>query len=77
MLDAGLALLDSVADDTRLAGHHRVNAVRAHLLTDTGRHAEAAEQFRTAAQRTLSTPERQYLLQHAAHAETQSQASSP
>lgn len=68
--DAGLALLESVANDKRLAGHHRVNSVRAHLLTDTGRHAEAAEQFRIAARRTLSTPERQYLLRLATRADT-------
>src|SRR5439155_20167987 len=30
--DAALALLASLADDDRVAGHHRVFAVRAHLL---------------------------------------------
>jgi predicted RNA polymerase sigma factor len=47
-------------------GHHRVHAVRAHLLQAADRLDEAAEEYRTAARRTLSTPERQYLLRQAA-----------
>lgn len=68
---AGLELLDTIAADPRLAGHHRVHAVRGHLLDDSGRPAEAAEEFRTAARRTLSIPERVYLLGRAKAAEEQ------
>ncbi len=66
---AGLALLETAAADPRLAGNHRVHAVRAHLLLAANRPTEAAEEYRSAARRTLSTPERQYLLRGAAHAE--------
>ncbi len=59
---AGLELLERAAADPRLAGHHRIHAVRAHLLQEAGRPAEAAEQYRAAARATLSTPERNYLL---------------
>ncbi|MFL6046989.1 MAG: hypothetical protein ACJ72M_18010 [Propionibacteriaceae bacterium] len=46
-----------------------MHAVRAHLLRASGRRAEAAEEYRVAAKRTLSIPERQYLLRRAALAE--------
>jgi RNA polymerase sigma factor (sigma-70 family) len=59
---AGLRLVETAAADPRLAGHHRVHAVRAHLLLAQGHADEAAAEFRTAARRTLSVPERQYLL---------------
>ena len=63
---AALDLLETAATDPRLAGHHRVHAVRGHLLEASGRSDEAADQYRTAARRTLSTPEREYLLRQAA-----------
>ncbi len=63
---AGLAVLDAVADDTRLAGGHRLSAVRAHLLEMSGRHAEARELYLHAAGRTTSLPEREYLRSRAA-----------
>ena len=66
---AGLAVVERVAEHPRLADHHRVRAVRAHLLTELGRHAEAAEEYRAAARRTLSEPERRYLLRQAATSE--------
>ena len=66
---AGLRLLEKAAADPRLAGHHRVHAVRAHLLQASGQPVKAAEEYRNAAQRTLSTPERQYLLRQAARTE--------
>jgi predicted RNA polymerase sigma factor len=62
---AGLALLETVAEDPRLADHHRLHAVRAHLLSACGRPGEAAEEYRLAARRTLSSPERRYLLREA------------
>jgi RNA polymerase sigma factor (sigma-70 family) len=63
---AGLAALDDLALDPRLSGHYRLGAARAHLLERAGRHAEAIDEYRRAAQRTTSTPERNYLLVHAA-----------
>ncbi len=60
-----LAQLDAAADDPALAGHHRVDAVRAHLLERTGQLDAAREHYRRAAQRTLSVPEQRYLLQRA------------
>jgi predicted RNA polymerase sigma factor len=57
-----LAQLDAPAAEPGLAGHHRVAAVRAHLLEMAGDDAGAAAQYRIAARRTLSVPERRYLL---------------
>jgi RNA polymerase sigma factor (sigma-70 family) len=57
--DAALARLDTLAPD--LAGHHRVDAVRAHLLERRGEHTAAAEHYRRAARRTLNRPEQRYL----------------
>ncbi|GAA2605763.1 RNA polymerase sigma factor [Paractinoplanes durhamensis] len=56
-----LAELATAAADPALAEHHRVAAVRAHLLEMTGDRAAARAQYRLAARRTLSLPERQYL----------------
>ena len=64
--EAGLAALDGLAADTRLAAHHRLDAARAHLLERAGRHAEAINCYVRASGRTTSTPERNYLLLHAA-----------
>ncbi len=58
---AGLALLDTL-DDDRLTGNHRLAAVRAHLLDQAGDHSAAIAHYRTAAQQTANTPERNYLL---------------
>lgn len=63
---AGLAVLDDLALDPRLATHHRLAATRAHLLEQAGRHAEAIDEYRGAAQRTTNIPERNYLLLRAA-----------
>lgn len=63
---AGLDLLDELDADGRLAGHHRVDAVRAHLLELSGNHQAAIEHYRTAASRTASLPERDYLVTQAA-----------
>jgi predicted RNA polymerase sigma factor len=62
---AGLARLDEIASDPRLAGHHRVDAVRGHLLERARDHAGAIACFRRAADRTASTAERNYLLMQA------------
>ncbi|MPZ26051.1 MAG: RNA polymerase sigma factor [Micromonosporaceae bacterium] len=58
---AGLDRLAAAAADPALAGHHRVDAVRAHLLDLAGDHRAAVDQYRLAARRTLSLPERHYL----------------
>src|SRR5918998_5199216 len=42
---AALELLETAAADPRLTGHHRVHAVRAHLLEAAGRGDEAAEEY--------------------------------
>ena len=63
---AGLALLASLDADDRIAGHYRLDAVRAHLLEKAGDSGNAARHFRAAAERTTSVPERNYLLAKAA-----------
>jgi predicted RNA polymerase sigma factor len=65
--DAGLYLLNTLAGDDRMAHHHRVDAVRAHLLEMAGRDGAAREAYRTAARRTPSMPERRYLEARASH----------
>ena len=44
-----------------MAGHHRLAAVRAHLLEQAGDLDAAREQYRLAARRTTSLPEQRYL----------------
>jgi RNA polymerase sigma factor (sigma-70 family) len=63
---AGLELLKPLDADARLAEHHRLPAVRGHLLEKAGDVPRAIEQYRLAARRTSSTPERNYLLMKAA-----------
>jgi predicted RNA polymerase sigma factor len=63
---AGLELLDRLACDGRLSGHHRLHAVRAHLLEMAGDTGGAATHYRLAAGRTSSQPEQVYLLSQAA-----------
>jgi predicted RNA polymerase sigma factor len=63
---AGLDMLATLDGDERLAGHHRLDAVRAHLLELAGDREAAAAGFRTAARRTTSLPERRYLEARAA-----------
>ncbi|HTE64076.1 MAG TPA: sigma-70 family RNA polymerase sigma factor [Solirubrobacteraceae bacterium] len=58
---AGLELLATLEGDDRLATHHRLDAVRAHLLELAGDHAAARAGYRTAARRTTSIPEQRYL----------------
>ncbi|WP_042370772.1 RNA polymerase sigma factor [Streptacidiphilus neutrinimicus] len=61
---AGLALL---ADPPpALAGHHRLHAVRAHLHELAGDHEAAVADYRAAAHRTASLPERHHLTLRAA-----------
>ena len=62
--EAGLLVLASV--DERLAGHYRLDAVRAHLLEMTGDAEGAFRHYRAAASRTTSLPEQRYLSMKAA-----------
>ncbi len=57
---AGLAVLDALADGP-LAAHHRLAAVRAHLLEAAGDHAGAARAYREAARRATNTREQRFL----------------
>ncbi len=61
---AGLAALAGL--DESLPGHHRLEAVRAHLLEEAGDHALAIAAYRIAARATTSLPERRYLETRAA-----------
>jgi RNA polymerase sigma factor (sigma-70 family) len=61
---AGLDLLTAL--DEPLAGHYRLDAVRAHLYEMDGAIDEAIEHYRRAAARTTSIPEQQYLTTQAA-----------
>ncbi|MBL8970127.1 MAG: RNA polymerase sigma factor [Myxococcales bacterium] len=63
---AGLARLQALADDPRLAHNHRLDAVRAHLLEQAGDPARAIHHYLAAANRTASAPERDYLQGRAA-----------
>ncbi|MEV5695251.1 RNA polymerase sigma factor [Micromonospora globbae] len=64
--DAGLAALTELADDPRLAGHHRLYAARAHLHEMAGDRDRAVADYRAAAARTSSVPEQRYLTMRAA-----------
>ncbi|MET4922280.1 sigma-70 family RNA polymerase sigma factor [Streptomyces sp. PSRA5] len=62
--EAGLAELKGL--EKELAGHHRLDAVRAHLLERAGDTEGALAAYRLAADRTLSVPETRYLMMRAA-----------
>jgi predicted RNA polymerase sigma factor len=59
--DAGLAELDTLADDPQLARSHRLDAVRAHFLEESGDREAARAAYLRAARRTASLPEQRYL----------------
>ena len=58
---AGLALLATLDSDERMAAHHRLLSVRAHLLEQTGDLPGAYEHYRRAAKSTASLAEQRYL----------------
>ena len=58
---AGLDLLATLDDDERMAGHHRLLSVRAHLLEKNGDPAGAREHYRRAAKATASLAEQRFL----------------
>jgi RNA polymerase sigma factor (sigma-70 family) len=72
---AGLAVLDEV--DERLAGHYRLDAVRAHLLEMAGDTEGALAHYRAAASRTTSLPEQRYLAKQAARLKQEATSESP
>jgi predicted RNA polymerase sigma factor len=59
-------MLDAMAADGRLAGHHRLDSVRGHLLEMAGDRDAAVRHYLAAANRTTNTAERTYLLTQAA-----------
>ncbi|QGN49880.1 sigma-70 family RNA polymerase sigma factor [Micromonospora sp. WMMC415] len=63
---AGLAALDALAADPRLAGHHRLPAARAHLYEMAGDRKRAVADYGAAADLTTSLPEQRYLRMRAA-----------
>ncbi|HEX4088934.1 MAG TPA: sigma-70 family RNA polymerase sigma factor [Trebonia sp.] len=63
--EAGLAVLGSLDGDERVSRHHRLFAMRGHLLEMAGLTAEAGDAFEEAARRTASAPEKRYLLRRA------------
>lgn len=62
----GLELVKALDSDSRLAGHHRLEAVRGHLLELAGDLQGAIAHYRIAATRTTSIPEQNYLMARAA-----------
>jgi RNA polymerase sigma factor (sigma-70 family) len=58
---AGLADLDALDRDRRLASHHRLASVRAHLHDMAGDTQAALAGYEDAARRTTSIPEQRYL----------------
>ncbi|MGV9675465.1 RNA polymerase sigma factor [Nocardia sp. NPDC003482] len=62
---AGLELLETLDSDPRIAAHHRLYAVRAHLQEQAGEHTAARANYTLAARRTTSLPEQRYLLERA------------
>lgn len=60
--EAGLELIAALEQDGRLARNHRLPATRAHLKELAGDRTGAAQDYREAARRTASIPERRYLV---------------
>jgi predicted RNA polymerase sigma factor len=63
---AGLAVLGTLEADERMAHTHRLEAVRAHLLEQSGDPQAARESYLRAARMTGSLPEQHYLTRRAA-----------
>jgi RNA polymerase sigma factor (sigma-70 family) len=62
----GLAVLDAVGADPRLAAYHLLPSVRGDLLEKLGRHGDACVEFKRAADLTRNERERKLLLARAA-----------
>jgi RNA polymerase sigma factor (sigma-70 family) len=67
--ERGLERLRALDSDERLAGHYRLDAVRGHLFEMLGDVESAVQHYRTAATRTTSLPEQNYLMTQAARLE--------
>jgi RNA polymerase sigma factor (sigma-70 family) len=67
---AGLALLATLDGDDRMARHHRLLSVRAHLLDKIGDTAGAYEHYQRAAKATASIAEQRYLRSRASRLRT-------
>ena len=63
---AALERLGRLETDRRIAGDHRLEAVRAHLLEMDGQYRAARTAYQAAAQRTMSLPHQRYLNARAA-----------
>jgi len=63
---AGLDLLGELEADERIAGDHRLHAVRAHLLEMAGDRVAARDSYQAAARRATSLPRQRYLHARAA-----------
>lgn len=63
---AGLELVATLESDGRMVRNHRLLATRAHLRELAGDRDGAASDYRDAARRTASVPERRYLIGRAA-----------
>jgi predicted RNA polymerase sigma factor len=64
--EAGLTLVADLVADERIAGDHRLHAVRGHLLERAGDGRAAREAYREAARRSMSPPQQRYLYARAA-----------
>ena len=62
---AGLARLDALEAGGRLEGHHRLDAVYAHVLEMAGEERAAIARYRRAAELTANVPEQRYLAMRA------------
>src|SRR5581483_4594724 len=67
--DAGLAIVETLKDDPRLAHYHLLPSVRADLLETLGRKQEARDEYLRAAALTGNERERTLLLARAARCE--------
>ena len=74
---AGLDLLAALDESGQLAGHHRLDAVRAHLLELDGQHEAARASYLLAARRTTSLPEQRYLQDRACRLSVPGEGSPP
>jgi len=68
-LEAGLAILDGLGGDARLAAYHPFHAARADLLRRSGRSAEAAVAYRRAIRLTANPAEAAVLRERLAEIE--------
>jgi RNA polymerase sigma factor (sigma-70 family) len=73
----GLELLKELDLDPRMAGHHRLDSVRGHLLEMAGQPVQAIEHYRAAAEGTASIAERNFLLTKGARVKAALRRSDP